>query len=98
MKSTIPAFFHSYYDQLPKSPAIIQQNGPEGEGASSVKSGRKKGTSTPKGKVKNKPQEGAPVKRKRSVKKDVAQKVEAKNEAQKIPETAKADAVKTKRV
>ena len=38
------------------------------------------------------------MKRKRSVKKDVAQKVEAKNEAQKIPETAKADAVKTERV
>ena len=83
----------------------VLQNGPEGEGASTVNSGRKKHTSTPKGRAKNKPQkipetaaEGAPVKRKRSVKKDVAQKVEAKNEAQKIPETAKADAVKTKRV
>ena len=82
MKSTIPAFFHSYYDQLPKGPAMVLQNGPDDEGASTVNSGRKKRTSTPKGRSNNKPQkipetatEGAPVKRKRSVKKDVAQKV-----------------------
>ena len=56
MKSTIPAFFHSYYDQLPKGPAMVLQNGPDDEGASTVNSGRKKRTSTPKGRAKNKPQ------------------------------------------